>query len=269
MAIRNTATRFVANLVTFVALEVASLVLIGNSSSAHNIFFSKWAVSVSAVTYRVAYSVGSYFRLRKVNEDLNDRNFDLYRAVARQNIGPGSFQSVDTEHSFNFQKAMIIGAKHGSAHNYFIINKGSRDGVEKNCGVITPEGVVGIVQAVCPSVSYVTSFQNFEMSVSARIGTDGITGPLVWDRKSSSKARMENIPIHYNVEKGDTVFTSGYSVFYPGDIPLGTVESTSADLGTSAVLKVRLFEDFRSLKYVIVCKSAYFNEIEELIRSHE
>ena len=106
------------------------------------------------------------------------------------------------------------------------------------------------------------------MSVSVKVGREGVTGPLVWDGRSSHRAVMHESPLHYAFETGDTVYTSGYSSIFPGDIPLGTVFSSTEEMGTSATLKISLFEDFRTLNYVIICKSSYFYEIKKLVEEN-
>ena len=45
-------------------------------------------------------------------------------------------------------------------HNYFILDKGSADGVTSGSGVITPNGAIGIIDAVSENYSYAISFQN-------------------------------------------------------------------------------------------------------------
>ena len=65
-------------------------------------------------------------------------------------------------------------------------------------------------------------------------------------------------------EKGDTVFTSGYSSIFPPDIPLGEVGESKIVNGATYEIKIRLFEDFGALRYVTVVENKSKGELKEL-----
>ena len=150
--------------------------------------------------------------------------------------------------------------------NYLIIDKGSRHGVEEDMGVITPKGVVGITRGVSENYSYVLSFLNLNQQVSAKIGSTNAFGPLSWDMEHEGKAVLNEIPQHLAVQQQDTVYTSGYSYFYPPDIPLGTVIDSKVVNGVHLRVDVQLLQDFRSISYVMVVKNNNRNEIEKLVQ---
>lgn len=89
--------------------------------------------------------------------------------------------------------------------------------------VVAPSGVVGITRGVSENYSYVLSFLNTSQQVSAKIGSSNTFGPLSWDGERENMAVLNEIPQHLDVKQQDTVYTSGYSSFYPPDIPLGAV----------------------------------------------
>lgn len=248
---------------TFLLLEVASLFCVRHTSLASDLFFARIGHSISGFFFGAATSVSDYFSLRSQNEKLAAENAALLNRYFSdpQTVDPTDPQTPAPAVPHTFLPAEIIGARTGSNHNYFILNRGSKDGLEVGDGVITACGVVGIVESVSRNVSFVTSMQSFRMNVSARIGHGGPVGPVFW--KSGNVARMENIPLHYVTTKGDTIYTSGYSAIFPADIPLGVIVSSSTQNGLSASLDLTLFEDYSSLRYVMVVKSDYFKEIEE------
>ena len=63
---------------------------------------------------------------------------------------------------------------------------------------------------------------------------------------------------------GDTVFTSGFSSIFPPDIPLGTAGEAKVVNGATYEIKVKLFEDFNSLRYVTVVENIGKDEIKRL-----
>ena len=145
-----------------------------------------------------------------------------------------------------------------------IIGKGYEDGVTEGSGVITGKGAVGIIDAVSRKHAYARSFKNHEMNISARLGKEGAVGPLSWDGVSSDGAILKEIPHHVEFEKGDTVFTSGFSSIFPPDIPLGEVGEAKIVNGATYEIKVRLFEDFGALRYVTVVENMGKEEMKEL-----
>ena len=64
---------------------------------------------------------------------------------------------------------------------------------------------------------------------------------------------------------GDTVFTSGFSSIFPADIPLGLTGESKLVNGATLVIKVRLFEDIRRLRYVTIVSNNDRAEIENLL----
>ena len=125
-------------------------------------------------------------------------------------------------------------------------------------------GVVGIVDAVSRNYSYGRSFRNSDMVISARIGLTGTVGALSWDGIHSNGAVLREIPLHIRLNEGDTVYTSGFSSLFPPDIPLGTTGEYVVENGATYEVKIRLFEDFSSVRYVTVVSNTDREEITEL-----
>jgi len=107
------------------------------------------------------------------------------------------------------------------------------------------------------------------VSVSARIGKTGIVAPLEWDKVSTNKAILRDLPMYYKIVPGDTVWTSGYSNLYPPEIPLGIIEKSRAVDGSINQVVVDLFLDFKTLRYVDIVENRNRSEIETLEQSIE
>ena len=67
-----------------------------------------------------------------------------------------------------------------------------------------------------------------------------------------------------NFEKGDTVYTSGYSSIFPPDIPLGTIGESKIVNGATYEIDVKLFEDFGALRFVLIVENVGKGELKEL-----
>ena len=121
---------------------------------------------------------------------------------------------------------------------------------------------MGIIDAVSAHFSYALSFQNTDISISARLGSEGGNGLLVWDGKSSNGAVLKEIPLQYKYNPGDTVYTSGHSLVFPPDIPLGTAGKAKIINGSTNEIEVTLFQEFKAIRYVTVVHNDSFDEVE-------
>ena len=164
---------------------------------------------------------------------------------------------------FDYIPAEVIKISRNKQHNYMILNKGFEDGIQEKSGIITRSGVVGIVDAVSAHHCYALSFQNSDISISGRFGEDGATGLLVWDGKSSHGAILQEVPLQYKYAVGDTVYTSGHSLMFPPDIPLGVAGDARVINGATNEIRVDLFQDFTAIRYVTVVHNTAFDEVED------
>lgn len=256
----------------FVGLEVASLLILLNNGALQRTWIAGISHSFMAKTWGATQSARSYFSLKKQNDELALENHRLQEAIRRYEnsfIASDSASVVVVEDGFSFTPAKIVKSSANSQHNYLILNKGSDDGIRQNSGIVTPKGVVGIIDAVSRHYSYALSFMNTEMSISARLGRDGVVGPLVWDGLRSDGAILKEIPLQIKFAPGDTVFTSGYSSIFPADIPLGVAGTGKVVNGATNEISVSLFQNHKTLKYVTIVDNARMEEIEEIEKLQE
>lgn len=262
--------QYFINAAIFIALEVAALTMLFNSGSLQQIWISRGAHAFMGNIWGFTQSISDYFSLKDANEQLARDNFELMTRISHleeklADKGEVIYLPPRAETKrFRFRSASIVKISTGSQHNYFILDKGSADGITKGSGVITPNGAVGIVEAVSENYSYAISFQNHDLNISARLGRDGRHGPLSWDGKSSNRAILKEIPHHLEITPGDTVFTSGYSSIFPSDIPLGIVQSAEIVNGATYDIQVELFEDFGAVRYVSIVENIGKEEMETL-----
>lgn len=228
--------------------------LMGKLREAQGFFWEKYS------------AVKEYSSLRETNELLSKENTTLMEQLLRERELAGPAGADTSRFPFRFIHAKVIRNTVGTSHNYIIIDKGSNHGIEEDMGVITPSGVVGITRGVSANYSYVLSFLNTSQQVSAKVGSTNTFGPLRWNAGKEGMAVLDEIPQHLNVQLQDTVYTSGYSSFYPPDIPLGTVTGSKVVNGVHLSVDVQLLQDFRSLRHVMVVKNNSREEIEKLVR---
>ena len=218
----------------------------------------------------ITHDIKDYFSLKERNDSLVMENFrlDARIKVLESHIEEAAMATgiskMSKDGGYSYMPAEIEKISNNTQHNYVIISKGRKDGVEKGAGLITRKGAIGVIDAVSDNFSYARSFKNHGMSISARLGKEGFAGPLVWDGIHSNGALLKEIPHHVSFSPGDTVYTSGYSSIFPPDIPLGITGRSRIVNGSSFEIEVELFEDFGALRYVTVVINTGKQEIKSL-----
>ncbi|MBO4918400.1 MAG: rod shape-determining protein MreC [Bacteroidales bacterium] len=258
----------VISTVVFILMEIAALSMLKHSGSLQDIWVTKASHRVMAWVWGGFDSIGHYFSLRTENEKLAAENAMLTESLRRSQdkVQKAMENGLLTDTTMVFAgydhvPASIVKISRNKQHNYFILNKGYEDGVRPQSGVITASGIVGIVDAVEKHYSYGLSFMNTGVSISARLGNEGAVGPLTWDGISMDGAVLRDIPLQYKYAPGDTVWTSGSSILFPPDIPLGIAGSSKVVNGAVNEIQVDLFQSFTALRYVTVVSNAGREEI--------
>ncbi len=261
-----------SNTFLFLLLEVLAVVLIVlNNDYQKSAFFSS-CNALAARMYLLSDNITSYFSLRSDNERLADENIflqnrinQLENALALQVDSLGCDSNyVYADKNLTYISARVINASTNRQHNYLTLNKGRRDGVTVDMGVVSECGVVGIVCAASEHFSLVIPILNTDMSVSSKFARNGYVGSIRWDGRDIQLAGLHDIARHVDVTVGDEIVTSGLSSIFPPDIPIGKVEmSTLTDHDAFYHIDVRLSVDFKRLNYVkVICNHNQMEQIQ-------
>ena len=204
-----------------------------------------WAIeSVSPLGRGAAWSVdgvrglwNNYVALRHMREEndqlrgevgeLRMRNSQLESRAAEADRLAGLLGFRDVHSEVQTLAARVIGASPDPSSHMVFINRGSRDGVKRDMGVITPEGVVGKIFAVYPDTSQVLLLTDKESGVGALLAASRSQGPV---RGSGDPLLgLEYISNDVKVEQGEKILTSGQDRIFPKDLPVGTVVQVQPD----------------------------------------
>lgn len=250
----------------FLALEAVALVLFfryhqQQQSRLYDISTGMRGRFMSSMDYR------SKNDLREENQRLQREN-----AFLRANLASSHLQTLHLKDSastdstyqqmYVFLPARVVDGHINLADNYFLLDVGATDGIEQGMAVISPNGVVGIVDRVSQHFSSVISVLHRQSIVSVRLARTGHSGSLVWPGVRCDEALLNDIPSHVKVKVGDRVVTSGLSVVYPGGIPVGFVTEVSGQGEDFYRLKIRFSEDYRRIDQVYVVKNLYKEDID-------
>ncbi len=245
-------------------LVLISLVMTVRSHSYHQSRFfnsSKW---ISGSIYGAGADISSYFGLREENRRLVQENEQLRKLLF--NTTTDSISPLDsTLVNYEVMNAKLIKNSFASPRNYLTINKGKKQGVKQDMGVITTKGVLGIVENVSNNFATVQSILNTKSNINAKIKNTNYFGSLIWNTENYTVAQLIDIPRLVPVVVGDTIVTGGMSSIFPENIPIGTIKKYDLDVSKSFYnIDVELFNDMASIKNVYLIENLNREEIKEL-----
>lgn len=257
----------------FIGMEIAAVAMLKSSSDLQDVWLNRASHKVIGRLWSGGETVRNHFSLARQNDALMEENFELRERIrdfelAREASVEANL-SASGDRRFVYIPATVVKMSRNSMHNYIILNKGSEDGVTTHSGIITGKGVVGIISAVDKHYSYGLTLMNTSVSVSSRIGRSGMVSPLVWDGVNTNRGMLKDIPLHYTIEPGDTVVTSGFSNIFPADIPVGITGETEIVYGSTSQTAVTLFQDFGALRYVTIVQNPARDEVSSLEKREE
>ena len=231
----------------------------------------------------------SYVDLRPRNEELLRENARLrtaYTLLARQMQDAeahGVLPRLHATDSLPIDPSAVIIARvvNRVTHTnevYYTINKGRRDGIETDMGVMSASGVVGAVMAVSDHYALVIPVLNPKIRLACTLLGQEVSGTLTASSSpNANEAILSNVPPHAHPQIGDTITTSGYSYLFPEGMMVGTIADSvparvKGSAGTFANYPVHLSTDFQGLRYVYVIREKPTHEVralEDSIRPNE
>lgn len=243
----------------FVLLEAIALVFVVKYNENQKAIFQHSSSLFSGKLFEMADDVYQYNHLQRIadslsveNAGLKERVFNLERSVQRL-IPPDKPLDSCILESFNLIPAQIISNSINQRNNHFTLDKGRADGIKKGMGVISKQGIAGIVDDVGSHYSTAISVLHSAARISASIKRNGFFGSLVWKEIDPAHMILEAIPRQADILVGDTVITSGFSFIYPKGIYIGTVERFWTQGGSNYyTIEVRLHEDIARMDRVYV-----------------
>lgn len=253
----------------FLALQVFCISLIISYNKHQQIRFFSATNEMAGGLQSWVSSVGGYFELKNANEQLKRENAALREMLttsyldSTRNFNP--FLDDEFLSQFEFSEASVVHATVNNKLNYFILNKGSTNGLERDMGVISSHGVVGIITEVSANFSTVMPLVHTGINLSTAIKKNGYFGLLSWDGKSPDELILDDIPGHVELEKGDTLVSQGVGRLFPKGSVVGTVEDWKL-LPESDFYQIRVEPavDFRKLRDVYVVRNLLIDQIEDL-----
>ncbi len=251
--------------VLFVLLEVFSLILLSRSYSYHGSIAYNTTSDITGNIFSSYSGVTDYLYLKKENSLLADEN-----AILKNKLS-SSFLTTDTQYVYRdslyrYIPVKVVSNSVSKRNNFIMVNKGSKHGIEKEMGVISPKGITGVVIGVSKNYSTIMSMLHQNMRISARIKNSGQLVNVIWDNNDYLFGTVIDIPSHIRLMRGDTIITSGNSLIFPEGIIVGTIETHQQDNNknlSTAVL--RYITDFNSINHLYIIDNLMKVEQDSLL----
>ncbi len=251
------------DVLVFLILLFFSIYLVIDSNHYHQSKLNSISNNYTSVIFEWSSSIENYLNLKNENEKLIKENLDLINHLYsnKEIIN----DSLSNNSSYIFSSAKILNNNFSYSKNYLIIDKGSKDGINKEMGVATSYGIIGITVDVSENYSKVMSILNLNSKINAKIKNSFHFGSLEWNGEDPSRISLNDVPKIAKIKIGDTIVTGGMSAIFPENLPIGII--SKIDLKNSENyygIDILLNNDMTSIKNVYVINNIDKEEIDNL-----
>ena len=251
------------DVLVFLVLLFFSLYLLIDSNYYHKSKFNNLSNNYAKVIIKKSSSLINYFNLKEENEKLIRENLSLKNLLYLKKETTNDSSFFDTKYIFS--DAKIISNNFSFSKNYLIIDKGSQHGIEKEMGVVSSSGIIGIIVDITNKYSSVMSILNINSKINAKIKKSFHFGTLEWDGNDPDIINLNDVPKIANIKVGDSIVTGGMSTIFPENLNIGVVfKIDSQNAGNYYEIEVKLTNDMSSIRNVYIINNTHKKEIEEL-----
>ena len=252
------------NFLLYIFLLIISLAFTIQSHSYHQSSFFNSSNFIAGNIYGITHGITTYFDLDEENERLlleNERLKDqLFNKESLSEI------KIDSSNiKYTIVSGQVIKNSYADRRNYITINRGKKDSVKQDMGVITDLGILGIVENTSNKFATVQSILNENSNINAKIKNTNHFGSLIWDAKTYNVVQLIDIPRLVQLTVGDTIVTGAMSSIFPENIPIGTIKKFDLNISNSFYrIDVDLFNDMTNIKNVYIINNLDRKEVLEL-----
>jgi len=248
----------------FIFLESVALFFIIQTHNFHRGSYINSANAVSGSILTKVNILSNYLSLDKQNKDLVKENESLKNLLSNQTNEVSAVSPKDSLTKYEYIAAQVISNPYTGLNNILTLDKGKKDGVKTDMGVVLPNGIVGITLNVSEHFSTVLSILNVQSKINAKVKKNHHYGSLQWDGDNFQHAVIEDLPIQANIKVGDTIISGGKSIIFPEGIPIGYISDFSLGKKSYKEIDIMFFADLSALHRVYIVKNNLKDEQQSL-----
>jgi len=253
--------------IIFVILEIFAISLVFQSHKYQEVKFLNTSNAISGNILGYVNSFYSFIHLGANNKALMEENVRLKAQIKYQNkyLNDSALPINSENYTFQYIPAKIVNNSINKNINYITLNKGSNDGIVKGLGVVSSNGVVGVITNVSDNFSLLMSVISIKSLIGVRHKNTNAIGNLRWNGNDPSTLQVDNLSKTLPIKKNDTIVTAGFSSIFPPDIVVAKVKNLKPEESTSFYeMDVVLTNNINSLSYVYIVKNNKKKEIDNL-----
>lgn len=251
----------------FLLFLLLEFIAIGFTIQSHSYHKSQFINSTNSITGGLLSSSMSFFEygiLKDDNKRLAKENAQLRTLldITPDEVNTLMLDSLEIKNKYISSK--IIQNNYTKRNNILTINKGSKDGIYIDMGVVNNTGIIGFVNKVSENYATVLSVLNSNSKINARLKKNSYFGTLTWDGIDYRISQLLDIQRQANITVGDTIVTGGKSILFPENIPIGIIKSFDSTNKNYSNIQIELFMDMSNIGFVYVIQNLDKQEILEL-----
>ncbi len=256
-------------IIVFLLLEIFCLHLIVNYNKNQRDIFINSSNLFAGWIYDKGNNIREFVRLKDLADSLATENARLRTQLDKFTFD--TYQQSDTIkdsiylQEYSYLTAKVINNSITYWDNKITLNKGSNDGIKSGMGIISNNGIVGIVQRTSKHFSQGISLLNSGIRISATHKNSGQFGTLYWDGRDSKSLSLKDVPKYAKVAVGDSIISNRYSALFPEGLPIGIIDTFWVESGTNFYhIELELLINFSKLDRVYVVDYLFKQEQESL-----
>ena len=199
--------------------------------------------------------------LKKENSELKQKNSDLEESLRKLEMTESENKTLkeylklsEQYKQFETVPAYIINKDISNYSKIYVINAGSKSGIQKNMIVISAEGLVGHIISVTETTAKVQTIIDSSNVVSSTVENSG-DNVICRGMLENKKLKATYVSTTTTLNQGEKLYTSGMGGIYPKGIYIGSIKEIIETKNiTDRFFYVETAVDFDNLETVLVIK---------------
>ena len=223
-------------------------------------------------------NINRFFSLADENDMLTHRVAELEQTLERERERLADYteaswqmqmQGNDDDLHYIYYPARVASMTISHLRNYIVLDKGERDGIKKNMGVITPDkNLVGYIISCSERYSVAMPVINTEFTMGGCLSMTNYTCSLRWTGDSPYHVSIIDVSTYAQPEVGMPVEV--WSERLPEGVIVGHIEKFEHNAAKTAYsARLRLAVDMSALDNVLIVENTHYGEIEQLMGNIE
>lgn len=255
--------------IVFVALQSIALGIYFSYTYYPGMRFMSSTQSINNSLVNFRNSITDHFYLSEKNDSLLAENSYLKNQLKENFVRVQSdlVRISDTlyRQNYTYIPSNIVNTTVNHRNNFVTLDIGSKHGIEEGMGVVSKNGLVGIVFKVSDNYTLVRSILSENINISIKLKKNNEHGLLKWNGRDYLTGLFTGLTNDLEVNEGDTVVTRGSNTHFPRGYPVGIVESAEYEEGKPhQKVIIRFFNDLNTLQYAYIINNLTKEEQQKL-----